>query len=177
MLPSRVFPSQGALQMKSALALLVFLVPGIAAGGAQANGGLYLTADYNSAKLTLTGDQNALSVDQTFDGLGGPNLLSVDISGNSNGGPSGAAFGTSLAVTGLAPGLLVQTGHDNSISVTVAGSQNLFAAAQVGSHNELTGTVIGNNNQAAVLQSGSGNTVSFVQNGNGNSLTVIQRSY
>ena len=163
--------------------VLVVVAASIAAGGAQAGSGLYLTADYNStsvynsASISLAGDQNALSVDQTFDGLGGPNLLSVDISGNLNGGLLGTSFDSPLSFTGLAPGHLVQAGHDNSLAVTVAGSQNLFAATQLGSHNELTATIIGNNNQAAVLQSGNGNAVSFAQIGNGNRLSVIQRSY
>jgi len=169
--------------MKTALALVVLAVASIGSSGAEASGGLYLTTDYhatgdyNSAAIRLVGDQNVLFMEQDADSFGGTILLNVDITGNLNGGPLGVTFSAPLMLTSLIPGQLVQTGHDNSITVTVAGSQNLLAASQFGSGNVLTAAIIGHNNQAAVLQSGNGNTVTFSQNGNGNSLTVIQRSY
>jgi hypothetical protein len=169
--------------MKTALAVLITVATGLVAGQAQASGGLYLTSDYyaadsaNAASVTLSGDSNALSIIQSFDGPGNRNSLGVNITGDLDGGPLNAVFDAPLAAVGLAPGQLMQTGNDNAMSISVTGTQNLFAASQVGTHNLLTAMISGNYNQAAVSQTGSGNSLTFTQNGNGNRLTVIQRSY
>src|SRR3569623_2967460 len=166
--------------MKSALAVLVTVLGSLVVGQAQASNGLYLTPDYsgsNVAEAHFRGYNNSLFATQLFDSAGGANRLQVNIDGNLNGGPLGAVFGDLILNTGLIPGQLIQSGHDNSMAVSIVGSQNLFAASQIGSHNLLTASVIGNNNQSQVSQSGSGNSLSFTQNGSGNRHTVIQRSY
>jgi hypothetical protein len=169
--------------MKTTFLALAAIAIALIAAPAQASGGLYLTSDYhhadtaNAADVTFDGDGSGLSILQSFDGRGGPNSLGVNIVGDLDGGPLHAAFDMPLAPSGLLPGQLSQTGHDNVMTVIVSGSQNFFAATQVGSHNLLTAMITGHNNQAAVSQAGSGNTLSFTQNGNGNRLTVIQRSY
>lgn len=169
--------------MKSALAaVLVVVVAALFTGQAQADK-LYLTADFssldsaNALSVGLDGDGNGLSISQTYSGSGAGNSIGVDITGDLNGGPLEAVFAPFTAVVGLAPGALIQSGYDNAMSITVHGSQNLFAAQQSGNDNSLTAAVTGNRNEAAIAQIGSGNTLSFTQSGNGNMLTVIQRSY
>ncbi|WDR05524.1 hypothetical protein PSQ90_14780 [Devosia rhodophyticola] len=168
--------------MTKTFAVLVLLGAGFF-GQAHASDALYITADYHSsanrniANVSLLGDSNAFSIDQTFTGLGSVNSLSLDIIGDLNGGPLNTAFAPALASIGLQPGQIVQYGNANAMSVTLHGASNLFAAAQVGSNNMLTAMVVGNNNQSSVSQSGTGNSLSFTQNGNGNSLTVVQRAY
>ncbi|WDR01351.1 hypothetical protein PSQ19_10985 [Devosia algicola] len=152
-------------------------------GQAKASDTLYITSDYyastsrNVASVSALGDDNAIAVQQIFTGRGGANSLDIDIIGDLNGGPLTSAFKPTVAEIGLQPGQIVQTGHDNSVAMSIRGTGNLFAASQVGSHNMLTASVMGNNNQSAVSQTGYGNSLSFSQNGNGNSLTVIQRAY
>jgi hypothetical protein len=131
----------------------------------------------NSASLDVTGDHNALQISQDFDGSGLGNTLSLTIKGDLNGGPLATAFAAPLASVGLAPGQVSQSGHGNTMSIGIYGSNNLFAALQNGTGNTLTATVTGSYNQAAVAQYGSGNSLSFTQNGTGNVLSVVQRSW
>ena len=167
--------------MKFTLAVIFVAGASLIAGQASADG-LYLTSDYhaadagNIASVAISGNDNALSLGQSFDHAGGANSLSIDIIGSLNGGPFDSAFRGMPAMAGLAPGQLLQSGHNNMMSIKLTGSQNLFAVSQVGSYNVVTSTVTGNYNQAAVSQTGSGNSLSFTQNGNGNRLTVVQRS-
>ena len=167
--------------MKFVLGVILVAGASLIAGQASADG-LYLTSDYhaadaaNIASVAIRGDDNALWLGQSFDRAGGTNSLSIDITGALNGGPLESAFQGMPAVTGLVAGQLLQSGHNNMMSITLTGSQNLFAVSQVGSYNMVTSTLTGNFNQAVVSQSGSGNSLSFTQNGNGNRLTVVQRS-
>jgi len=151
----------------------------LAGQAALASNGLYITTDdkeHNLADLTATGDGNALSIVQSYDGLGGANSLTVSLDGDLNGGPLGAAFGGLPARLGLVPGSVQQTGHGNTIGLAVTGSSNLFALSQIGVNNTVIGSIIGTNNQVAAVQRGTGNSLSFTQNGTGNMLSVVQQS-
>jgi hypothetical protein len=169
--------------MKTTFLAFTAVAAVLVAGHVQASDGLYLTSDYyhsdkaSVANLTFDGDDNGLSILQIFKNGVGPNTLGVNITGDLDGGPLHAVFDAPLAVAGLTPGQLSQTGYGNEMKFTVKGSRNLFAASQDGARNVLTAMITGDSNQAAVSQTGSGNTLSFTQNGNGNRLTVIQRSY
>jgi len=161
----------------------VFAVAAVLAGltgqAALASNGLYITTndkEHNLADLTATGNGNALSIVQSYDGLGDANALTVSLDGDLNGGPLGAAFGGLPARLGLVPGSVQQTGHGNTIGLSVTGSSNLFAMSQIGVSNSVIGSIIGNNNQVAVIQRGMGNSLSFTQNGTGNMLSVVQQS-
>jgi hypothetical protein len=164
--------------MKTILVGLTLMATGLLAGNAQADNSLYISNDLaNNVVINIAGDRNGANVEQMIDGLGGGNQLQLSITGNLNGAAMGSALQGPLMSTGLAPGQLTQSGHDNFSSININGSQNLFAVSQFGSHNLLTAMIFGNNNQAAVVQAGAGNSLSFVQNGDGNRLSVIQRSY
>lgn len=166
--------------MKSAVLLIAFLAAGLASGTAQASSGLSLVSNdplANVATLGVTGSGNVLAIVQTHDLAGPRNTLSIAITGDLNGGPLGASFGGLPATLGLQPGHIEQSGHDNTIGLSVTGSQNLFAISQLGVGNTLTAMIIGNNNQAAISQTGTGNALSFTQNGNGNMLSVVQRAW
>jgi hypothetical protein len=135
------------------------------------------TSDANVLALSIEGDLNQLSIVQEFVGAGGGNNIVVSIVGNRNGGPAGESFGGVAQQSGLTPGSLYQSGHDNHMDIDVNGNGNLFAFAQVGSHNALTAQMSGSYNQAAVYQSGVGNVVNFSQVGNGNMISVVQTSW
>jgi hypothetical protein len=164
--------------MKRILGVAAFVLAGFAAQAVFADDGLLVASNdlANVATLAISGNDNALSIDQDFDGVGGGNHLDLSITGDDNGGPLGAFFGGLPAETGLVPGSLFQSGHDNSMSIKVAGISNIFAASQLGVGNTLTAVIVGNNNEAAVSQTGNGNMLSFSQNGSGNMLSVVQRS-
>jgi hypothetical protein len=147
---------------------------------AEASNGLFIDSNNtlaNVAQISTAGDGNRLMIQQTYDAGPGANTLLLTISGDLNGAPSASTgFSPLLMTSGLVPGHVVQSGHDNAISMTVAGDQNVFAVLQMGSGNRLTGTVTGSSNQAAVAQYGTGNALTFIQNGTGNMLSVIQRN-
>jgi hypothetical protein len=162
--------------MKLALAAIV-LFAGITA--AQANDGLYIATNGNESNFVaaaITGNDNSLYIDQTYDGSGLTNQVKLNITGDLNGGPLHSSFTGAARSSGLTPGEIVQVGHDNLVDLFIKGSSNLFSSTQIGSANTLTAQITGNYNQAAVYQSGVGNTASIFQNGNGNSVTIIQRS-
>ena len=165
--------------MKLFLATIALLASGAAA---HATDGLYITnnnadeATSNLVAASITGNNNSLHIDQTYDGLGLGNQVRLTISGDLNGGPLQSTFTGRAASSGLTAGSIVQVGHDNMVDLFIAGSSNLFASTQIGGANTLTAQMIGNYNQTAVYQTGVGNTASVIQSGNGNSLTIIQRS-
>jgi hypothetical protein len=163
--------------MKAVLPTLALLA-GITA--AQADDGLYIADNGNEGNLVsseITGADNSLYVDQTYDGSGLRNQVKLTFAGDLNGGPLHSSFTGATARSGLAPGDIVQVGHDNLVDLFIRGNSNLFAAAQIGSANTLTAQITGNYNQTAVYQMGIGNVAAIVQNGNGNSLTIIQRAH
>jgi hypothetical protein len=165
--------------MKSLLGISVIAAVALASSAALAsNNPLYIDSNdaLNSVAIGFIGDANSLTIEQDFTGTGGGNKVTGAITGDRN-GLVGSSFSAPLALaTGLVPGKISQSGHDNMISVQVAGNQNLFAMSQTGSFNTLTASMIGNNNQAAILQVGTGNYASFSQNGNGNMLSIVQRN-
>jgi len=165
--------------MKTLLGISVIAAIALVSGTALASNPLYIVSNndvLNSVAIDFVGDDNSLSIEQDLNGLGGANKVSGTITGDRN-GLVGGSFGAPLTLaTGLVPGKISQSGHDNMISLQVAGNQNLFAMSQTGSFNTLTASMIGNNNQAAILQMGTGNYASFWQNGNGNMLSIVQRN-
>ena len=166
--------------MKSLFGIAVLVAAGLVSGNVQASNGLLLSSNdplSNVATLSISGDDNVLSINQSYGQTGGANVLSLDISGDLNGGPLNRSFSGVAATSGLVPGEIRQSGHDNFVGLQVTGTQNLFAISQIGSGNTLTAMMIGNNNQASISQLGNGNNVSFVQNGSGNILSVIQRNW
>lgn len=147
-------------------------------------------ADTNTNKIQITsapasdfayqivGQNNALFIEQTKQsGLAANNRIEVLIDGDLNGGPTGATFSSNASVLGLTPGTIRQDGFDNAISLSVTGSQNLFAFLQEGTANVIDARVLGTGNEASVMQLGQANHLSFSQSGTSNSLTVRQRSW
>lgn len=132
-----------------------------------------------TATIDILGDDNQLNTQQRW---GNGNQMSVSVTGNRNNaggtlsGSAGAAFAAGDSVTGLSmsAGSLWQHLHNNQMTMTVTGNDNLFAVLQRGSGNMLNGTVIGDYNQAAVAQNGNNNIANFVQNGSFNNLGIIQ---
>lgn len=166
--------------MKSLLGISVIAAAVLMSSAALAsNNPLYIVSNndaLNFAAIDFVGNDNSLSIEQDFNGQSGSNTVRGRITGDQN-GLIGSSFGGSLSLaTGLVPGKITQSGHDNMISLQVTGNQNLFAMSQTGSFNTLTASMIGNNNQAAILQMGTGNYASFSQNGNGNMLSIVQRN-
>lgn len=167
--------------MKSLLGISVIAAVALASSAALASNPLYIVSNsdtLNAVAISFVGDDNALSIGQDFSGPvgAGANTVKGTVIGDRN-GLVGSNFSTPLsAATGLVPGRITQSGHDNAVSVFVQGNQNLFAMSQTGSFNTLTASMIGNNNQAAVLQVGMGNYAAFSQNGNGNMLSIVQRN-
>lgn len=148
------------------------------------------SADTNTNKLQITsapdsefnyqivGQNNALFIEQTKQGgLAANNRIEVLIDGDLNGGPTGAVFSSNASVLDLTPGTIRQDGFDNAISLSVTGSQNLFAFLQEGTANVIDARVLGTGNEASVMQLGQANHLSFSQSGTSNSLTVRQRSW
>ncbi len=134
----------------------------------------------NRIELLLSGDDNQLTLSQSFSGSSSPaaaNSISLEVRGDRNG--AGRA-GSSLAPTLIADlpwGSLSQSGHANSMDLTVAGSDNLLAAVQRGSSNTFSGHISGHANQAAVSQTGQNNVASFSQTGKGNIVSITQTSW
>ena len=165
--------------MKSLLGISVVAVVALVSGAANAsNNPLYIDSNdtLNSVSIGFVGNDNSLSIEQDFTGLGGGNRVTGTVTGDRNGLIGSTLSPPITLATGLVPGKINQSGHDNMISLQVGGNQNLFAMSQTGSFNTLTASMIGNNNQAAVLQVGTGNFASFSQNGNGNMLSIVQRN-
>lgn len=136
-----------------------------------------LPAYANQLQIDMTGDENAVTISQTFQAGGGPNRISVELIGNLNGG-SGGLWGSPLfQASGLAVGTIRQIGADNALALRVIGDSNLFAVSQTGRGNNITGVIEGIANQVAVSQMGWGNSVAFSQTGSGNLLMVSQTSY
>jgi hypothetical protein len=136
----------------------------------------------NHAQITVDGNRNFASVVQLHT-AGSANWVTLDITGNDNNNPlySGIHDFTdaALAAAGpLVPGAILQSGHGNTIDmtvgVTVASNANMFAFSQDGSGNGIVGIVDGTGNQAVVVQTGAGNFTSFIQSGNYNIIGVTQ---
>lgn len=140
-------------------------------------------ADTNAFQLIDAGQDNLLRiVSPALDAPAGDdatsgNRISVTISGDGNGG-WGQTWDRPLFGAGLpAPGLLQQIGWNNSISLDVSGTENLFSIVQAGSGNLASGQISGIGNAAAITQQGQGNTAHFSQAGSGNALSISQSSW
>lgn len=147
---------------------------------AQASNELVILAENelsSSLKLDVKGSSSAVSASQIHNGLGAANMIDLDIEGDFNGGPLGGSFTRAARSVGLAPGSITQSGFDNHITASIAGSHNLFAFAQEGSGNRLTASISGTANQAAVVQAGIYNVVGFSQTGIGNMISISQTSW
>lgn len=152
----------------------------LASAPAQAGNELVFRTQHevpNSLMLDVSGSLNAVYALQTNHGLGAANVVDVNIDGDLNGDPLGASFTEAALSLGLTPGSIAQSGFDNHITASVAGSRNLFAFAQEGSGNRLAASILGTANQAAVSQSGLNNVVGLSQSGSGNIMSVSQTSW
>ncbi len=130
--------------------------------------------------LDVTGNDNVLNIVQDG-GLTGadparPNTIAVMIDGDRNGGSADQWY-SGPSLPSLVPGTLIQSGLNNAISLSVTGSDNLFAVAQSGENNRVTGSVTGSFNQFAALQTGFGNSIGFSQTGQGNTIVVSQNTW
>lgn len=151
----------------------------ISASGAAAENELVLISPEafgNKVQVSMTGNGNRLEVAQELTAVG-TNSITASIQGDLNGGPLGASFTGAALRTGLRPGSLTQRGFNNSMTVNVNGTSNLFAFSQTGSGNSLQASITGHANQAAVVQVGMNNYASFSQNGVGNIVSITQRSW
>lgn len=164
---------------KQAIAAALAAVLISASGAAASNELVLLTADefLNKAEIAVEGNDNRLVISQEHTGAGGLNTITATIKGDLNGGPLGAVFTGAARLTGLQPGTLTQHGFNNTMTVEVDGTANLFAFAQIGSGNMLQASITGHANQAAVLQTGMNNLASFSQNGIGNIVSITQHSW
>ena len=147
---------------------------------AQDNVLLVASADtaLNQLLLTVDGSGNGLFIEQVSAvGATAANSMDIDIRGDGNGGSMSGPFTGALSETSLRPGLLMQSGQDNLMAVSVVGSGNLFAFSQTGDSNVALASIVGENNQASVMQVGNGNIASFSQNGSGNSISLRQTSW
>lgn len=129
--------------------------------------GVYQRGNGNTLVASITLDENNYGVKQS----GEYNSANLTVSGTGNGKPG---FSGLAATVSLAPGLLVQTGLSNDVSLTVTGDNNAFASLQSGNGNGITAGQNGNGNQAAVSQSGNANSATLTQNGNGNNAAIVQ---
>ncbi len=128
----------------------------------------------NRIELLLTGDDNRLALSQTASSASSAgNSISLTIRGDRN----GAGRAGSTLIADLPWGTLSQSGHSNSMDLSVTGSDNLLAAVQRGSANVLRGSIVGSANQAAVSQTGQNNLASFSQTGKGNMVSITQTSW
>ena len=148
----------------------------------------------NEAAVTVEGDENDFTIDQSFDGaLGGDNMADVLLSGNNNLGRlvqrgenvfdldvfgsdnnSVGGFDGVAANGGLTPGEFTQIGMGNTADISVAGDGNRFASSQAGTSNAVSATVDGADNQFSISQTGSNNINELIQSGNGNIARVVQ---
>lgn len=131
----------------------------------------------NIALLDIEGDANTLRIVQDSAGFSSGNTLTLSIKGDFNGGPLGSKFSGAALMPGLEPGTISQEGSQNSISMDVLGSSNLFSVAQNGIGNIVTASITGNANQASIYQAGNNNVVGFSQSGIGNIVSVTQTSW
>lgn len=165
--------------MRLSVSFAILAVALVATPAIASNSMILLKPDdlFSKAIIEFTGNDNRLTIDQSFSGAGQGNSVDVRIVGDRNGGPAGAAFTGPAAASGLTPGSLFQFGADNSMRVEVTGSDNLFAIAQTGSGNNVEASIVGFSNQAVVSQTGTGNFAYFSQNGTGNIINVRQVSW
>lgn len=149
------------------------------AGAMAKNELVLLTQDQflNRAEISIDGSSNRLVLSQEHTGGIGLNTITATIDGDLNGGALGASFTAAAQRVGLQPGTLTQNGFNNTMSIEVNGTANLFAFAQIGSGNVLNASIAGYNNQAAVLQTGVNNFAGFSQNGIGNIVSITQNSW
>ena len=145
-------------------------------GGSSNEVGVYQDGLSNSLTLgTIDGIGNNIGLAQS----GNSNSATLTVDGDYNGG--GSAFGSGVAGSlatseALTAGLMEQTGDNNSITLDVIGSFNVFATRQnsTGGGNSIVGLQDGSYNQVAVLQNGSGSLVNFSQVGSYNNASFNQ---
>jgi hypothetical protein len=151
---------------------------------------IQVTGNYNELGVSQSGDDNKLllasiggddnNIGLTQNGTSNLASLTIDGTGNRNGGYHNFTVGGEAASAGLTAGLLIQTGLNNSVSLHVTGSDNIFATSQntgtyTGSQvNTIVGIISGDNNEAAVIQAGHNDTANFVQTGSMNNAYISQ---
>jgi catechol 2,3-dioxygenase-like lactoylglutathione lyase family enzyme len=135
----------------------------------------------NDADAAINGNRNFALIGQIHDGRR-LNSISLSVTGKDNNNPGLASYaftGAALAAAGpLVPGMILQAGHANSLSMTVGANnisdRNMFAFSQTGAGNTIRGAIDGNSNQVAIVQAGNGNLAAFIQLGSNNVIGVTQ---
>jgi hypothetical protein len=159
---------------------------GLVVSGDSNNVAVLQNGDANDAGVAIKGNLNFINLKQD-NGAGAGNNASVTIIGSGNNNSLlnpflGAAqlalddvHGDALGDATLGHGDLFQVGDNNSLTLTVASSDNMFASYQKGNNNTITGTIGGGTaNQAVVAQIGNTNISNFTQNGASNNLGISQ---
>jgi len=147
----------------------------------QANDG-HLADAGNTLVVSVTGDGNNALVDNTPQNFSGPALTvaaAAAIPGSLLLAPDASLMvGPGIGDAPLIPGMLVQWGDGNSMTITVGAATpsngNAFAALQKGNGNILTASINGNSNQLAVLQIGNSNSAASEIDGSGNIVAISQ---
>lgn len=144
--------------------------------------------------LHQQGQRNSIHVRQDYlFGLGGDNMLSVELGGTGNvlrieqdgdneitvkitGNDSNANLrpGDTLRGLNLLPGQLLQSGEGSRVVIKVLGSGNQFGSRQAESGQSIRISQTGDKNQAGIVQAGEGSSAAVVQSGNGNTVSVSQ---
>ncbi len=161
-------------------ALPAFAPPAFAQAGSGGNALTLLPPldDLNIAEVEMLGNDNKLTIGQFAPaGASEPNRVEVRISGDRNGAGPSSSLDPAPLIAGLPWGSLTQRGMGNSMSLSVGGTQNLFAVTQSGAGNALLATIAGTGNRAAVSQTGTGNIAGLSQTGSGNSVSITQSSW
>lgn len=151
-----------------------------------------LAIQYDPSRTASTG--NSLTVSVTGDGNNGLNgIAAASFTGDALAAAARAfavprswviAPDPTLLVSSLSgglalvPGLLVQLGEDNTMTIDVGSitksNDNLFAAEQNGNGNLITASVNGSNNQFVVIQTGDDDIAAINQTGDHNMAVITQ---
>ena len=102
--------------MKSLLGISVIAAVALASSAALAsNNPLYIDSNdaLNSVAISFDGDGNSLRIEQDFGGTVVGNKVIGAITGDRNGLVGGSFSAPLSLVTGLVPGKISQSGHDN----------------------------------------------------------------
>jgi len=152
--------------------------------GIQANGGANASVG-NTLDLVVNGDDNNTQPGSTPPAFSGPAaIVAKDANPVIDSTPLIAPDASLLIApySGtllLAPGVLVQWGDNNSMTINVGpsspSSSNLFAAVQKGNGNTMSSSIQGRGNQFVALQLSNGNNATVVENGGGNSVGIEQQ--
>jgi hypothetical protein len=137
---------------------------------------LNIVGDANVDGIAIEGDKNMLRLRQR----GNENSFDIRIAGDNNnsGSNSTGSFGGRLVALAsnaqLLPGIGVQEGTGNIVTVDLTGNSNLFAFKQSGQGNGALLIVNGVANHSAFDQSGSSSQAQIKQSGSRNSMGIVQ---